>query len=401
MNLKDYIQGKRHGKAANRLERQAQENPFLHDAIDGFDSIGGNHLSAIENLEKELDKRLQKPRNKTVAIKWRVIAVAASFALLVGIGSLLLFQPNVDETHIAESNETFLNNQNEILTADNLQKNDIQDELVDIQPSELDIALVQRNDSRAEFRSDMIDAEMDLQQQENAEITIALSPPPPPPMVSIIAEVAEDAVIEIAAESAIMLRQREVSQPVNESIIAGQVLDELGNPLIGASIMLENSTSGTVTDIDGNFRLTIPAELKNENITIAYIGFQSQQLVPGQDMRVKMEEDTSLLSEVVVTGFGRRESRATTSINARLVDFGEKEFESLLKENIDRTLCAVETIDVTLRFRIDENGKPTNIQFVRINCEEVRQEILNLLKNSPEWTRKNRNVRLRVRMSEL
>jgi hypothetical protein len=396
MNLKDYIQGKRSGKAANRLERQAQENPFLHDAIDGFDSIDGNHLSAIENLEKELNKRLQKPRNKTVAIKWRIIAVAASFALLVGIGSLLLFQPNSDETRTAESNETFLDNENEILTADNLQKNDIQDELSDTQPSELDITLAQRNDSRAEPGYEIIDAEMDFQRQENAEITIALSPPPPP--ASIIAEIAEDAVIEIAAESAVMLRQIEVSQPVNESVIAqGQVLDEFGEPVIGATIALENSTIGTATDIDGNFTLTIPAELKDENITIAYIGFQSQQLVPGQDMRVKMEEDTSLLSEVVVVDFGRRaERRAAATVNI----FGETEFESLLKESINRDLCAVETIEITLRFRIDENGKPTNIQFVRINCEEIREKILNLLENSPEWTRKNRNVRLRVRMSE-
>ena len=103
MKLKDYIQGNRSGKEANRLERQAQENPFLHDAIDGFDAIDGNHLSAIENLEKQLDQRLQKANRKKFTISWRAIAaavsvalpitIAASVAVLVTIGVFTLLRP--------------------------------------------------------------------------------------------------------------------------------------------------------------------------------------------------------------------------------------------------------------------------------------------------------------------
>ena len=104
MNVKDYIQGNRSGKEANRLEREAQENPFLHDAIDGFDAIDGNHLSAIENLEKQLDERLQKVNRKKFTITWRTIAAAASVALpifitasvvvFVAIGIFTLLQPS-------------------------------------------------------------------------------------------------------------------------------------------------------------------------------------------------------------------------------------------------------------------------------------------------------------------
>ena len=54
MKLKDYIQGKRHGKEANRLEREAMNDPFLNDAIDGFDSVEGDHLSVIAELEKQI-----------------------------------------------------------------------------------------------------------------------------------------------------------------------------------------------------------------------------------------------------------------------------------------------------------------------------------------------------------
>jgi hypothetical protein len=389
MNIKDYIQGKRHGKEANRLERQAQENPFLHDAIDGFDNIAGNHLSAIENLEKELDKRLQKPtQRKVFAIKWQTFAIAASFTLLIGIGSLFLFRFNPVETYIVESNETPFDNENEILTADILQDSDLQNELSDIQDSKPVIAAARRNEQKIETAV-----------EENEEIILALSPPPPAMAVII----AEDAVFERAAISI----STEIHQPRNESmIVRGKVLDEFGEPSIGATIILGNSTIGTVTDYDGNFTLTIPEEFKDKNITVSYIGYQTQQLVPKQVMTIKMQADLAMLSEVVVTGMGMRSERrmftgATESISAeriKITSFGEKEFESLLKENINKSLCSEETIEITLRFRIDETGTPTNIEFVRINCEEIRQKTLNLLENSSKWTRTNRNVRLRIRL---
>ena len=60
MNLKEYIQGKRYGKEANQLEREAMNDPFLQDAIDGFDSVQGEHLQVIEALEK----KIQPPKAK-------------------------------------------------------------------------------------------------------------------------------------------------------------------------------------------------------------------------------------------------------------------------------------------------------------------------------------------------
>jgi len=52
MQLKEYIQGSRHGKEANRLEREAMRDPFLQDALEGFDAVQGNHAEVIERLEK-------------------------------------------------------------------------------------------------------------------------------------------------------------------------------------------------------------------------------------------------------------------------------------------------------------------------------------------------------------
>lgn len=87
------------------------------------------------------------------------------------------------------------------------------------------------------------------------------------------------------------------------STVKGTVVDVNGEPIIGASVLEDGTTNGTVTDIDGNFTLT---NLKSSNITISYIGFKTQKLsVAGKStLNVTMVEDDKTLNEVVVVGFG-------------------------------------------------------------------------------------------------
>lgn len=94
MDFKDYIKGKRHGKEANRIERDALNDPFLHDAIEGFDSVEGDHTQAIEELEKRLEQRVNKSPKPNNNRFW-TIGIAASLVLLIGIGSLLLLNRTI------------------------------------------------------------------------------------------------------------------------------------------------------------------------------------------------------------------------------------------------------------------------------------------------------------------
>jgi len=96
MKIIDYIQGKRHGKEANRLEREALNDPFLQDAIEGFDAVPGEHLASINQLEEELKRRItRKPR--VIAYRWWAIGIAASLILVLGIGSLMRMEMNIPE----------------------------------------------------------------------------------------------------------------------------------------------------------------------------------------------------------------------------------------------------------------------------------------------------------------
>ncbi|MBR5069801.1 MAG: TonB-dependent receptor [Bacteroidales bacterium] len=75
-----------------------------------------------------------------------------------------------------------------------------------------------------------------------------------------------------------------------------------GEPIIGASVYVTgNSTTGTMTDFDGNFTLDVPQG--TESITVSYIGFQTQQLAPQAQMNIVLSEDAEMLEEFVVVGY--------------------------------------------------------------------------------------------------
>ncbi|WP_114750987.1 SusC/RagA family TonB-linked outer membrane protein [Pleomorphovibrio marinus] len=93
--------------------------------------------------------------------------------------------------------------------------------------------------------------------------------------------------------------------------ITGVVTDENGEPLPGASILLEGSTTGTVTDIDGNYSLTVPDD--SQTLIVSYVGYQQQRVQIGgrSEINVQLSPDAEQLSEVVVTAFGlKREERS-------------------------------------------------------------------------------------------
>lgn len=90
--------------------------------------------------------------------------------------------------------------------------------------------------------------------------------------------------------------------------ISGKMMDEEGQPLPGGQVLVEGTTIGTSTDMDGNFSLTLPPQAGY--VTFSYIGYVSQTLsVTRQVMNVFMQPAAMALDEVVVTAYGSRKSR--------------------------------------------------------------------------------------------
>ncbi|MVN93031.1 SusC/RagA family TonB-linked outer membrane protein [Mucilaginibacter aquatilis] len=112
-------------------------------------------------------------------------------------------------------------------------------------------------------------------------------------------------------------------------IITGQVKDEQGLPLPGVTVKLQNSQLGTLTDVNGNYKLTVPEGEANKVLIFSFIGFTSQTVTIGQQtqINISLKPDTSKsLNEVVVVGYGTQR-RATINSSIGVVaarDINEK-----------------------------------------------------------------------------
>ena len=95
-----------------------------------------------------------------------------------------------------------------------------------------------------------------------------------------------------------------------QSQISGKVTSsEDGSPVIGASIKVAGTNTGTVTDIDGNFALNAPAGAKLE---ITYIGMQSKSVKAGRNMKIVLDADDHSLDEVMVVAYGTAKKSSFT-----------------------------------------------------------------------------------------
>lgn len=97
---------------------------------------------------------------------------------------------------------------------------------------------------------------------------------------------------------------------IAQTQVRGIVLDESGEPVIGASVMLEGTSQGTVTDVDGTFTLSAPP---NGTLIISFVGMRTREVPVSENMRVVLSEDSELLEEVIVVGYGTQLKRDVTS----------------------------------------------------------------------------------------
>ncbi len=93
------------------------------------------------------------------------------------------------------------------------------------------------------------------------------------------------------------------AQGGSPSTINGNIKDSQGEAVIGASVVVKGSTTGTVTDLDGNFQINAAP---SNTLVISYIGYKPQEILVGnqKNIYITLQDDTELLGEVVVIGYG-------------------------------------------------------------------------------------------------
>ncbi len=103
-----------------------------------------------------------------------------------------------------------------------------------------------------------------------------------------------------------------VTASAQDFVCSGQIVDDQGMPVIGASVFQKGTSKGAVSDLDGNFKLQVP---EGSDITISYIGYKTVETKAAANMHIVLKEDNATLSELVVVGYGvQKKSVVTASI---------------------------------------------------------------------------------------
>lgn len=98
----------------------------------------------------------------------------------------------------------------------------------------------------------------------------------------------------------------------------GVVVDESGEPIIGASVKVAGTTTGTITDLDGKFQVVVPS---GKQVEVSYIGYITQVLTNFKQTKIILKEDSKQLDEVVVVGYGtQKKAHLTAAIATVPVD---------------------------------------------------------------------------------
>ncbi|WP_052670828.1 mucoidy inhibitor MuiA family protein [Draconibacterium sediminis] len=122
----------------------------------------------------------------------------------------------------------------------------------------------------------------------------------------------------------------------NKSInsVGGQVVDEENQPLIGVTVMVPKTTIGTVTDMNGNYSITLPNNA--DYLNFSFVGCESQTLpITSSVINVKMIEDVAGLEEVVVVGYGvQGDAEVSTQLQGRVAGVSVNKTKSRDAESI-------------------------------------------------------------------
>jgi TonB family protein len=201
-----------------------------------------------------------------------------------------------------------------------------------------------------------------------------------------------------------------VTDKFSSQVVTGRVTStDDGSPLPGVNVMIKGSSTGTVTDIRGNYQLPV-SDLKT-TLVFSFIGMESKEVSVNTDpiMNVTLSPDVAQLSEVVVVGYGEgkeEEDKAFPTFDMAEPAGGKRAFKKYLE---DKMIYPQEALDnkvegrVTIQFTIETSGQVSDFNVIKgigYGCDD---ELIRLIKEGPRWSPMKRDDepvkgRVRVRM---
>ncbi|MEX2234279.1 MAG: TonB family protein [Cyclobacteriaceae bacterium] len=447
-DIEKYLRGELSPAEMHALEKEALNDPFLAEALEGVEQAGAdNFLYDLHRLNRSVHDRSHRNR-KTKTIKmWGWTAGIAATVLLIAVSGFLVvsllkdqraLQLSMQEQAPAEETKPTQDS----LTADhNGEPLALKDETNDITATEETSA---KNDApvpqkpqtsggqvRAKESTDQTPKKKDdfdnerflaLKEKVKDDETPETAKQPEPRVIAdsqeteskeresvpaatdkagAVNENAKDAADEEFAKKiqgrtpGLDSRSRAPATtrtvPANPVLVKGKVVSaEDGDVLPGVTVSIKGTNTATVTDGEGNYELTIPID--NATLLFSFIGFTSKELqvTHEAEVNVEMAEDVSTLSEVIVTGYGVAGTASTepAAFHSAEPERGKSDFKDYLEGEVkypDEAIKNKAEGRVTIQFTVEPNGQLSEFQVLKGIGYGCDQELIRAIRQGPAW----------------
>lgn len=374
--IEQYLQDKLTDAQRHQVEKLMLDSDFEAESMTGFENLKAEEIAGdLNHLENRLDQRI-KVTKKSNLIYWR-IAAAVSLLTLSGFVVFLLLKDTAPDTQLSQ-----------VKTPEEI-----------VAPSDLTI--------EPEFFEETLEVPSQTEEEprpvtESITDNVLQEEPAVEDSQTFIAEAEQDE--EISEELEIEVKKiqdqiaaRSQAAPASiqlpEKTLSGKVVSvDENKPLAGVNVVVKGTTAGTVTDIDGNFKIAIPQNADSTLVT-SFIGLESQTIdVSGkEEIAVEMAPDVAQLSEVVVTRAKRSEKKAS---GYAPLEEGEKittaravieNYDKYLEENLQYPEGQNKSGEVIVAFLVNSDSTLSDFKIVKSLGEQFDQEAIRTIKEGPKW----------------
>ncbi|MEP6611229.1 MAG: carboxypeptidase-like regulatory domain-containing protein, partial [Mucilaginibacter sp.] len=425
--IRKYLKGELDARAMHQLEARAQDDPFLMDALEGYEHAGRDQQNNIVDLSSRLQQRVERKERRIIPFRW--LAIAASVLVVFTIGWLWLsngpkqlvkplaklekppvktspVQPLAKDTTSAKQ------------LAENIPGPALPKRTTTVRragtpapaaPAAPDMAFYDKNIALKEVKINKDDAaDKDTTPLNEMVVMDYSSKKKAAPIDTSSGQYAYNYKSKPAATTDIGLQSKALgvsktpalspfSSPQQQPVILqGRVIDNKDKmPLPGASVRVNGKSYGALTDNNGRF--SVKVDSPKSRVEIGFVGYNTVKIDARNSDSLKtigLEPNSSSLSEVVVVNSNQ------ATLNARPKD-GWVNFNKYLKENALSPDGLKGT--VKLSFMVAANGGISDIKVTSSVSAATDKKAIDLISNGPQWngnsSGKPQLVKLNVRFT--
>lgn len=416
-DIERYLRGEMTPREMHALEKEALQDPFLSEALEGANQIGpDSFLLDLKELHNTLHQRTQARRPKVISLwRWSLGIAAGLIMLAVGsvyiIGNLSNNRPDQNlavnkevapqtsaDTTIEAKHDTIasrpaadqaiaLNKPEQPAQGKKKSSGQSRPEVPTSNPV---AGAASRDEETASQVERVAHTELESELEKGDQRIVEADLAEAPREIERTDDNADAASKRAQASRASEVRRAIVAVPPRT--IQGKVIStEDGMPLPGVNVVVKGTNIGTITDEVGHYQIALNDP--KQTLVFQFIGLKQVEVRAenNREINIQMTPDYTELSEVVVTGAG--------TTNNNVLQFAEPQggrnaFEKYLEEKMNYPELALENkIEgrVTVQFTVDANGQLGEFKVIKgigYGCDD---EVIRLIKEGPAWSPSKRN----------